>query len=140
MNYAFISNGSSTIFTLIDLDAGNDDHYTAAFGPRVITYATCGASNCTTSRTIALNATYGHYFFNISNPGTTPVAAALNYTLYPANSSGTLLWNSSLCMHIKVLLEVFSSEGVVGHVESHMWRIGDINDADWNGSLQHAQP
>ena len=86
VSYNFSSNGTGSILTLADADAQIDDNYPGNAPP--IDYATCSSSNCTSTRTIALNATSGHYFFNISNPSANYVWVAVNYSTYPANSSG----------------------------------------------------
>lgn len=88
VSYSFASNVSSVIVGIADADQLLDNNYPAL--PSSIPYTICGASNCTSSSTYALNASAGHYYFNITNPSSSLANIALAYTLYPANSSGKL--------------------------------------------------
>ncbi|KAK9832347.1 hypothetical protein WJX74_007368 [Apatococcus lobatus] len=85
ISYSFASNNSAAIVGIADADQLLDNSYPSV--PARIPYTICGASNCTSSNTFALNASMGHYYFNISNPSSSFANIVLSYALYPANSS-----------------------------------------------------
>ncbi|KAK9832247.1 hypothetical protein WJX74_004144 [Apatococcus lobatus] len=85
VSYSFASNASSVTVGIADADQYLDMNYSK--NPVRFPYTLCGASNCTSSNTYALNASAGHYFFNVSNPSSSIANVVLSYTLYPANAS-----------------------------------------------------
>ena len=86
VSYSFASNASSVTVGIADADQYLDNNYRS--NPVRFSYTICGATNCTSSSTYALNASAGHYLFNISNPSNDSANVVLTYTLYPASSSG----------------------------------------------------
>ncbi len=86
VQYTFTSNGSS-ILKLLDGDAQNDPN---ARGAASSSYTSCQVPACTANSVQALNASAGHYVWNVSNQETGPVWAAITYTVYPANANGEL--------------------------------------------------
>lgn len=86
VSYSFVSNISGVSVGIADADQLLDNNYPSL--PARIPYTICGNSNCTNGNTYALNASAGHYFFNISNPSSSSANFALSFMLYPANASG----------------------------------------------------
>ena len=90
VSFNFTSNNPLVVVGLSDADQYYDSNYTGNYP--YIAYSVCGATNCTADTTFALNATSGHYYFNISNPISNPTSnsaeANLSYATHPPGAAG----------------------------------------------------
>ena len=89
MTLDFSASSSAINLTIQDSDAYIDPDYLGDF--ITLPYGACTSTNCSSPFTVALNASAGHYYFNVSNYDSLNAGwAAIDYTLHGMNDPGEL--------------------------------------------------